>query len=480
MLTSVLVASWALAGVEVIDVGGQHPEPPTQDQCVDVNATLPSECPATIGPPCPPCYTNTAAEYSPGDSLEFSPDEVEAMSTFHDYYINWWAENLPPTTVSNGYDVFSGSAGRGLIHLRSYYNQGSTNSSLLTIAKEYVMEAIKLLPEKQKYSSYFYGHVGVWFLASKVDSDNKDKYLTLIKQSYQEMVDAIANNQNQTADGVSTLDCTLDTGLSGMLYGALLFNNKSSEPVISPTTISVLIKRIISIGISSGTSPDILEYESFPNCYLYGPGHGSSGAIKTLFTAWGMGYKWEPHYTPIIKNTINYYISLQLSDWNIPTNLAGGCGAVYGTDADARVQWCHGAPGFITIFLEAAQLFNNATYSTIGLQVADVAWSRGLLVKGTMFCHGIIGNVNMFHEAGFMLSKTMPQESLKMFYRAKQMTLWTLNWSNINKTRITASNEPYSMFQGNYAAPPMMYSAAMQKGWPLKVPVCQPGWNICI
>ena len=479
MILLTAVVTWVISGIEVVEVDS-HPTPPSQDRCVSINATLPSQCPATIGPPCPPCYTNIASDYVSGDSLEFSQSEVGMMKEFSNYYFNWWGENLPPSKVSNGYDLFSGSAGRGLVHLRSYYNGGSTNNTLLNIAELYITKAVELLPEKQKYSSYLYGHIGVWYVASKVDSSKEQMYLNLIKNAFDEVATAILQNKPKTPDGVSTTDCTLDTGLSGMLYGALLINNQSVTPIIDNKTISIIINQILSVGVASGTSRDILEYEAFPNCFLYGPGHGSSGAIKTLFTARSMGHDWESNYTVIIKNTIDYYVELQLADWNIPTNLAGGCAAAYGTDADARVQWCHGAPGFINIFLEAALLFNNQTYNAIGLQVADVAWERGLLAKGTMFCHGVMGNVNMFQEAGFILSKSQPQQSLKMFYRAKQFVLWTLSWTNLNKTRITASNEPYSMFQGNYAAPPMMYSSAMRQGWPTKVPVCQPGWNLCV
>ena len=121
-------------------------------------------------------------------------------------------------------------------------------------------------------------------------------------------------------------------------------------------------------------------------------------------------------------------------------------------------------------------------YYTAGMRAMNSTWDRGLLVKGTMFCHGIGGNVNMLWEAAYIL-KSMGTEfeelSNQAAYRAKQFILWTLNWYNINETRIYDSNEGYSMYQGNFAIP-MLYIGTLQNGWPFNEPVCQPGWNLCI
>eukprot|EP00486_Rosalina_sp_Unknown_P009589 CAMPEP_0201590336 /NCGR_PEP_ID=MMETSP0190_2-20130828/176689_1 /ASSEMBLY_ACC=CAM_ASM_000263 /TAXON_ID=37353 /ORGANISM="Rosalina sp." /LENGTH=133 /DNA_ID=CAMNT_0048046291 /DNA_START=66 /DNA_END=464 /DNA_ORIENTATION=+ len=132
----------------------------------------------------------------------------------------------------------------------------------------------------------------------------------------------------------------------------------------------------------------------------------------------------------------------------MPTNVQGACEQHYGADDDARVQWCHGGPGFINIFLESSILFKQydstaaQKYMQSGLRAMNSTWDRGLLTKGTMFCHGIAGNLNMMWEAGYFLSSMGETElSNQAFYRAKQYILWTLNWNNINATRIYDSNE---------------------------------------
>ena len=117
---------------------------------------------------------------------------------------------------------------------------------------------------------------------------------------------------------------------------------------------------------------------------------------------------------------------------------------------------------------------------TAGLRAMNSTWQRGLLTKGTMFCHGIGGNVNMFWEAGYFLNAMGEIElSNQALWRAKQFILWTLNWDNINATRIYDSNEGYSMYQGNFALP-MLYIQTLQTSWPLSEPVCHPGWNLCV
>ena len=75
---------------------------------------------------------------------------------------------------------------------------------------------------------------------------------------------------------------------------------------------------------------------------------------------------------------------------------------------------CHGGPGFISTFSESAVLFSKYNqsaaekYLDIALSVANVTWDRGLLVKGTMYCHGIGGNINMLWYLGHIIS-SIPQ-----------------------------------------------------------------------
>eukprot|EP01083_Nonionella_stella_P211092 763625_1 len=198
-----------------------------------------------------------------------------------------------------------------------------------------------------------------------------------------------------------------------------------------------------------------IEFTFLAGCYLYGTNHGPTGLIHQFLQAW---YEYpdvldpllsNPKYYNALKNTLDFYLTIQLSDGNMPTQINGTCYQNYGNDSDARVQFCHGAPGFIDVYMDAVIVFSkyNKTaaqiYFDAAYGLANVTWERGLLVKGTMFCHGIGANINMLWEFGFLinhLQETGDAGFLKQvknagydldfiksqsLWRAKQFTLWT-------------------------------------------------------
>ena len=134
-----------------------------------------------------------------------------------------------------------------------------------------------------------------------------------------------------------------------MLYGALFLNHYYERDIISSDIIINLTFYILDFGIESGQSlgTNYLQYECpfIKDCYLWGPGHGATGVLHTVYTA----YSQYPSvlaqmftsrkYYDAIKNTLDFFISIQLADGNMPTNTLGTCQSDYGTDSDARVQW---------------------------------------------------------------------------------------------------------------------------------------------
>lgn len=255
------------------------------------------------------------------------------------------------------------------MYLRVY--QHSKNKTNLDIASEYIDHALELLPDadQQEHPSYMAGHIGVWFLKAVIDQINGDHvsmehHLSLIQQTFQSVDTAIANHQSTASNGLEVNgDCTLDTGLSGMVFGALLVNAHFDRHVIGPDVIGNVVYHILDLGL---LQTDYLQYESFDDCFLYGPGHGSSGIIKSVFTAYDLYPKQldqlfnvSSPYHAALRNTMDFYSSIQLSDGNMPTNVEGGCGKIYGADSDARVQWCHGmlSPKYFCDFVAIIGLF---------------------------------------------------------------------------------------------------------------------------
>jgi len=60
-----------------------------------------------------------------------------------------------------------------------------------------------------------------------------------------------------------------------------------------------------------------------------------------------------------------------------------------------RVQWCHGAPTAIPVFIEAYKVFGESKYLEAANIAADYTFKYGILTKGMGLCHGTASNVYM-------------------------------------------------------------------------------------
>ena len=201
----------------------------------------------------------------------------------------------------------------------------------------------------------------------------------------------------------------------------------------------------------------------------------------------------------------------------MPTPNTGICGLTYGNDSDSRVQWCHGAPGFIDVMSKAAYVWSgvfdgitsNETllsiaegYLTTALGAYNATWNRGLLIKGLMLCHGIGGNAytilhlfdnlrnliedvnnsgksNSWKGIGKYTMEDVEYYRDEAAWRGRQFVEWTLSEDNTNHLRTKYSNEDYSAWLGSYGIP-FIYAQSIQNGWPYSQKVCMPAWNLCV
>ena len=60
-----------------------------------------------------------------------------------------------------------------------------------------------------------------------------------------------------------------------------------------------------------------------------------------------------------------------------------------------RVQWCHGAPTAIPVFIEAYKVFGESKYLEAANIAADYTFKYGVITKGMGLCHGTASNVYM-------------------------------------------------------------------------------------
>jgi lantibiotic modifying enzyme len=59
---------------------------------------------------------------------------------------------------------------------------------------------------------------------------------------------------------------------------------------------------------------------------------------------------------------------------------------------DYAVHFCHGAPGAISLFLEAYEIYKDQRYLDTAIKSGECTWKYGLIKKGYGLCHGICGN----------------------------------------------------------------------------------------
>ncbi|EGS20263.1 uncharacterized protein CTHT_0040020 [Thermochaetoides thermophila DSM 1495] len=114
-----------------------------------------------------------------------------------------------------------------------------------------------------------------------------------------------------------------------------------------------------------------------------GAAHGDIGIVTQLVLT-------SPELAPRLEDTLSRLLEMQREDGNWPSSeeaasLGGGKGLV---------QFCHGAPGFVTSLLSLREFFPNL-HDKIDAAVErgrECIWQQGLLKKEPCLCHGIFGN----------------------------------------------------------------------------------------
>eukprot|EP01084_Bolivina_argentea_P256622 432112_1 len=338
---------------------------PLQDECQLVNATEPPQCPQTIGPPCPPCIINSAPAYASGDPLTINTSTRALIQFYMNEYLNYWLQNYPPSMVIPANDatsIYKGATGRALIFLRMY--NYTNNQTHLNIAAQYMRNTMNNMNTTLLTPAYIAGYSGIYIVAAQLaQMQNKQnetlKYLVDLRGIFEDVDTAIQRNDNYSPKYKFNMqEGNLFTGLSGLLYTGILTNQYFGRDTIDDQYIVNLAHYIINLGLQISAAYNktyMLFTFSNSGCLLPGSAEGSGGVVKILLEAYNKGYISDlmsnKTYFDAITNTLDWFVDLQLSDGNIPTYSNDSFGKMcindYGSDNDARVQWCHGAPGFI-------------------------------------------------------------------------------------------------------------------------------------
>lgn len=221
-------------------------------------------------------------------------------------------------------------------------------------------------------------------------------------------------------------------GRSGYLYSCLFVQQFGDPSLIEQPILARTIQAILANGRSyaKATKSEFpLMYQWHRSEYL-GPAHGISGIYYILLRCKNFLTQQDLQDIEVSMDILAKY---QLPNGNFPSSLP--------PKDDRLVQWCHGAPGVIHLYLLGAQVFPSRMdeYLQIARRCANCTWDRGLLTKGYGLCHGAAGNAYGFlalHRA------TQNPEYLCM---AAEFGRWCMDYGQHGCSQ---PDEPLSLYNG--------------------------------
>ncbi|XP_065582589.1 glutathione S-transferase LANCL1-like [Artemia franciscana] len=319
-------------------------------------------------------------EVSESGKCQISPSFKIKISEGTEKLLSLFESNL-----ENGTDWTDGSVYTGLAGYAYLYYLMETKpkiSGALETARKYVERSVGLC--RGKYLPFLTGDAGPFTLGAIIyhrlgDTQKSEFYIGKLKE--------LANSHHVDKIGTKLPDEIL-YGRAGYLSALLLAREEIDNHVIEDS----LIKQVVSSMIASGEDlakkhPELgapLMYKWHDSYYL-GGAHGLTGILLFLLKVKGilLGKDLE-----MIQATIDFLVELRYPSGNLPSSL--------GSTTDKLVHWCHGAPGFTALLIEASKVFGSPKYMEAAEKCCDVIWERGLLVKGYGLCHGAAGNAYSF------------------------------------------------------------------------------------
>lgn len=345
--------------------------------------------------------------------------------------------NRANTTKDRDYTVYTGSAGIAMVKLLKSPHDPET--------LEEVKQLLKSVKLKNRDYTFLCGDAGPLAIGSVVAYRQGDV------ASCQDLIKDLATLINEVLDIRSRLPNEYLYGRAGYLYALLYVNKHINPPPIPDELIRQVIEAILNSGKSlarSCQSPCPLMYEWHLKYYL-GAAHGIAGILYLLLQV--PEYLTDEELNTLIRPTIVHLESQRFPSGNFPSSI--------NNDSDKYVQWCHGAPGFVYLFLQAAKVFNHPPYRDIALKCGDVIWERGLLSKGYSLCHGVAGNAYCFLE---LYQQTQDPKHL---YRAIKFAEWC-DASDEHEKHLP--DRPMSLYEG--IAGPMYLLLDIQNPMEAKFP----------
>ncbi|KAJ6249186.1 lanc-like protein [Anaeramoeba flamelloides] len=378
-------------------------------------------CKGSVQPPAALFYTNklenTTITSLPNWAIDMMKERKETLEKMY------YSDFPPDYTGPWGSYIYFGGAGTALLFLRFYhleteslrngnqYYQGSMEraTNYLAISKEYIDKALPNTLWEDKHIGFLKGRTGSLALASVIYSLSGDD--TTAKEYIAE-----AASHYDTVSVDSPFD--LDSGMAGMLYTARYLKKFFGKDMIEQSRVDNVASTLYQLGLKyyNSTIKALQFGPAFNGMHRIGEGlFGSGGVIYQLLQEdWLLN---NPQALADVKSTIDYYLSTQRPNGQIYDDFH---------DDGKRIQWCHGIPGLIPIFLKAYEVFGEEKYLDAAKLGSDLVAQKGVLVKGMLLCHGVVGNVyQLFNLYAKTKDETYRSKAYSMVLTALQNPLLT-------------------------------------------------------
>ncbi|CAF1024078.1 unnamed protein product [Rotaria sp. Silwood1] len=374
-------------------------------------------------------FQNNYADYN-GETYLTSHNQL--ISEINSNIIHWIEhkthklERHINRTDSSDTSVYTGSAGIALLYLRLAILFPSEKNDYKSKAKALIDSSLEQL--KGKRISFLNGDPGPLAIAAVIYNDLEDQ------KKMNKYIDKIISMKNDALSDSNPDEYLY--GRAGYLYTLMFLRKEIRNDIIDNQLVTEVFESIIKSGekyARESCSKSPLMYQWHDSEYL-GAAHGVAGIIFLLLKVAhddsfsNLRSYVQSHLIP----TVDFLTSKRLPSGNYLSSS--------NSQSDKLVQWCHGAPGFVYLFVRAYETTGNKSYLDLAIAAGDVVWERGLLRKGYGLCHGAAGNGYVF------LDLYRATNNPKWLHRAIKFAEHCLDYGKHDLSR--TPDHPYSLFEG--------------------------------
>ncbi|CAF0896441.1 unnamed protein product [Adineta steineri] len=371
-------------------------------------------------------FPNNYTEYQDETYLTSNNQLIPEISSNIIHWIEHQIHTLEQYTDQSDASVYTGSAGIALLYLRLGKLFPTEKNNYTSKAKILIDSCLEQLHSKR--ISFLAGDPGPLAIAAVIynDLDNQNIVNKCIEKIISIKNDAV--NDSKSDEYIY--------GRAGYLYTLMFLRKEIGSHIIDKQLVIDVFETIIKSGekyAKESGSKSPLMYQWHDKEYM-GAAHGVSGIIYLLLkvTQHELFSELRLYVNSHLIPTVEFLKTKRLPSGNYLSSS--------NSQSDKLVQWCHGAPGFVYLFVRAYEVTGTHSYLDLAISAGDVVWKRGLLRKGYGLCHGTAGNGYVF------LDLYRATNDIKWLHRAIKFSAHCLDYGQHELSR--TPDHPYSLFQG--------------------------------